>query len=80
MTKAKRTVVEGEKDDRPDGEEESEDSEEEVDYDEEDSSDVDAEEDTEEKGTLMVVIKDSRSKAIRAHALKNKGTKNTYAA
>ena len=44
-----------------------------------DASDVEIDEEVEEKGTLMVVVKDSRSKAIRAHALKNKGIKSTYA-
>ena len=40
----------------------------------------DGDEDEEMKGTLMRVVKDSRSKGVRSHALKNKSAKHTYAA
>ena len=58
---------------------EGEDSEEEDDYNDEDSSDIDIDHETEEKGTLMVVVKDSSSKAVRAHALRNKSIRDSYA-
>ena len=59
-------------------EEEAEGSDEDDNYDEDESSDVDIDEKTEEGGTLMVVVKDSSSKAVRAHALRNKSIRNPY--
>ena len=75
LTKSKKTNRDLNRDAAAEEEEESDEEEE---YDEDNSSDLELEDDVEEKGTLMIVVKDSKSKAIRAHALKNKSVKHTY--
>ena len=76
MTKSKKASGDHGRDSVEDEKEEEE--EEDEDFDEDDSSDLEIEDTAEAGSTLMVVVKDSRSKAVRAHSLPNKSVKNTY--